>query len=111
MAIKRRKPTNSASRFKEYSSFEEITRLEEYYPTRTERGMLVAWMPALIRRLGTRTLVELGAGSAEKTRIKFCSMFWGSIRRRSSITRCRRRVWTINFMSCCSSIPRSRSGC
>ena len=49
--------------------FEEITRLEEYYPTRTERGMLVAWMPALIRRLGTRTLVELGAGSAEKTRV------------------------------------------
>ncbi|HEU4525631.1 MAG TPA: L-histidine N(alpha)-methyltransferase, partial [Gemmatimonadales bacterium] len=43
--------------------FEEITRLEEYYPTRTERGMLAAWMPTLIRRLGTRTLVELGAGS------------------------------------------------
>jgi L-histidine Nalpha-methyltransferase len=49
--------------------FEEITRLEEYYPTRTERGMLEAWMPSLIRRLGTRTLVELGAGSAEKTRV------------------------------------------
>jgi L-histidine N-alpha-methyltransferase len=49
--------------------FEEITRLEEYYPTRTERAMLQAWMPSLIRRLGTRTLVELGAGSAEKSRI------------------------------------------
>jgi L-histidine N-alpha-methyltransferase len=49
--------------------FEEITRLEEYYPTRTERAMLEGWMPALIRRLGTRTLVELGAGSAEKSRI------------------------------------------
>ena len=49
--------------------FEEITRLEEYYPTRTERAMLQAWMPSLIRRLGSRTLVELGAGSAEKSRI------------------------------------------
>ena len=34
--------------------FEEITRLEEYYPTRTERGLLESWMPSLIRRLGTR---------------------------------------------------------
>ena len=49
--------------------FEEITRLPEYYPTRTERALLEGWMPELIRRLGTRTLVELGAGSAEKSRI------------------------------------------
>lgn len=49
--------------------FEEITRLEEYYPTRTERGMLETWTPSLIRRLGTRALVELGAGSAEKSRV------------------------------------------
>jgi L-histidine Nalpha-methyltransferase len=49
--------------------FEEITRLEEYYPTRTERVLLEAWMPSLIRRLGTRSLIELGAGSAEKTRV------------------------------------------
>jgi L-histidine Nalpha-methyltransferase len=49
--------------------FEEITRLEEYYPTRTERALLEDWMPSLIRRLGTRVLVELGAGSAEKSRV------------------------------------------
>jgi L-histidine N-alpha-methyltransferase len=49
--------------------FEEITRLPEYYPTRTERGILEAWMPELIAGLGTRTLIELGAGSAEKTRV------------------------------------------
>jgi L-histidine N-alpha-methyltransferase len=49
--------------------FEEITRLQEYYPTRTERALLEAWMPSLVRRLGTRALVELGAGSAEKSRI------------------------------------------
>jgi L-histidine N-alpha-methyltransferase len=49
--------------------FEEITRLPEYYPTRTERALLAGWMPDLVRELGTRTLVELGAGSAEKSRI------------------------------------------
>ena len=49
--------------------FEEITRLPEYYPTRTERALLLAWMPRLIPELKTRTLVELGAGSAEKSRI------------------------------------------
>ena len=49
--------------------FEEITRLPEYYPTRTERALLEGWMPELMRQLGTRTLVELGAGSAEKSRI------------------------------------------
>ncbi|HEX6107663.1 MAG TPA: L-histidine N(alpha)-methyltransferase [Gemmatimonadales bacterium] len=49
--------------------FEESTRLPEYYPTRAERAILQAWMPGLVARLGTRTLVELGAGSAEKTRV------------------------------------------
>ena len=54
--------------------FEEITRLPEYYQTRTERGLLAAWMPALIPQLGTRSLVELGAGSAEKSRIIISAM-------------------------------------
>jgi L-histidine N-alpha-methyltransferase len=49
--------------------FEEITRLPEYYPTRTERALLQGWMPELMVRLGTRTLIELGAGNAEKSRI------------------------------------------
>jgi L-histidine N-alpha-methyltransferase len=49
--------------------FEEITRLPEYYPTRTERRLLESWMPTLIAEQGTRSLVELGAGSAEKSRI------------------------------------------
>ncbi len=49
--------------------FEEITRLPEYYPTRTERALLEGWMPELMPQLGIRTLVELGAGSAEKSRI------------------------------------------
>ena len=54
--------------------FEEITRLPEYYPTRTERALLEAWMPDLISELGTRSLVELGAGSAEKSRIILSAM-------------------------------------
>src|SRR6185312_10864963 len=49
--------------------FEEITRLPEYYPTRTERALLEDWMPQLVSALGIRSLVELGAGSAEKSRI------------------------------------------
>lgn len=54
--------------------FEEITRLPEYYPTRTERALLAAWMPELIPQLGTRTLIELGAGSAEKSRLILSAM-------------------------------------
>ena len=49
--------------------FEEITRLPEYYLTRTERSLLERWMPEWIGALAPRALVELGAGSAEKTRI------------------------------------------
>jgi L-histidine N-alpha-methyltransferase len=54
--------------------FEEITRLPEYYPTRTERALLKAWMPELISQLGTRSLIELGAGSAEKSRLILSAM-------------------------------------
>ena len=49
--------------------FEEITQLPEYYLTRTERALLQRWMPEWIGALAPRALVELGAGSAEKTRI------------------------------------------
>ncbi|HEX6747565.1 MAG TPA: L-histidine N(alpha)-methyltransferase [Longimicrobium sp.] len=49
--------------------FEEITRLPEYYLTRTERVLLRRWMPEWIWALQPKSLVELGAGSAEKTRI------------------------------------------
>lgn len=49
--------------------FEQITALPEYYLTRAERGLLEQRMPALLQRLGSRSLVELGAGSAVKSRI------------------------------------------
>jgi L-histidine N-alpha-methyltransferase len=49
--------------------FEEITRLPEYYPTRAERALLERWMPAWMEAAAPRAVVELGAGSGEKTRI------------------------------------------
>jgi L-histidine N-alpha-methyltransferase len=48
--------------------FEEITRLPEYYPTRTETDLLRVHAGDLARLAGYgRTLVEFGAGSATKT--------------------------------------------
>ncbi|WP_084264939.1 L-histidine N(alpha)-methyltransferase [Actinomadura macra] len=49
--------------------FEEITRLAEYYPTRREREILVARAPEIAAATRARTLLELGAGSGEKTRL------------------------------------------
>jgi L-histidine Nalpha-methyltransferase len=50
--------------------FEEITRLPEYYPTRTERGILEAHAGRMLDVAGApRTVIELGAGSSVKTRI------------------------------------------
>jgi L-histidine N-alpha-methyltransferase len=49
--------------------FEDITRLPEYYPTRTERAVLEAHADDAARLTGADTLVELGSGSSEKTRL------------------------------------------
>jgi L-histidine N-alpha-methyltransferase len=54
--------------------FERITRLPEYYLTRAERGLLEQNSRMLIETLRPRTLVELGAGSAAKTRILLDAM-------------------------------------
>jgi len=49
--------------------FEQITGLPEYYPTRAERAILVERAAAIVATAGApRTLVELGSGSAAKTR-------------------------------------------
>jgi L-histidine N-alpha-methyltransferase len=48
--------------------FDEITRLSEYYPTRLERVLLRSRGAAWIRSFEPRSLIELGAGSADKTR-------------------------------------------
>ncbi|HYW09111.1 MAG TPA: L-histidine N(alpha)-methyltransferase [Longimicrobium sp.] len=49
--------------------FEAITRLPEYYLTRAEASLLARCIPEWIGALRPATLVELGAGSAEKTRV------------------------------------------
>lgn len=49
--------------------FDEITRLDEYYPTRTEHALLARHASELVARTGPCTLVELGAGSATKTEV------------------------------------------
>jgi L-histidine Nalpha-methyltransferase len=49
--------------------FEQITRLPEYYPTRAESSILAAHAQDIARRTGAHTLVELGSGSSEKTRL------------------------------------------
>jgi L-histidine N-alpha-methyltransferase len=47
--------------------FEEITRLPEYYPTRTERALLQRVAPEIAAIAGAEVLLELGSGSSEKT--------------------------------------------
>ncbi|MBD8506777.1 L-histidine N(alpha)-methyltransferase [Hoyosella sp. G463] len=49
--------------------FEQITRLPEYYPTRTEKALLADCAPEIASITGARTIVELGSGSSEKTRL------------------------------------------
>jgi L-histidine Nalpha-methyltransferase len=48
--------------------FEEITRLPEYYPTRAERAILDRCGEAVVAASEPSTLMELGSGSAAKTR-------------------------------------------
>jgi L-histidine N-alpha-methyltransferase len=54
--------------------FEEITRLPEYYVTRAEREILVARAGEIVDVVRPHTLVELGAGSAAKTRLLLNAM-------------------------------------
>ena len=54
--------------------FERICELPEYYPTRTEREILIANAEQIVRSTGAGELVELGSGSAEKARILLGAM-------------------------------------
>ncbi len=49
--------------------FEQITRLPEYYPTRRERAILQAHATDIAALVAADTLVELGSGTSEKTRL------------------------------------------
>ena len=49
--------------------FEKITELPEYYPTRAERSILRSAAGEIAATSGAATLVELGSGSSDKTRL------------------------------------------
>ncbi len=55
--------------------FEEITRLDEYYPTRTERKIMARCTAEVAESAGTGvTLIDLGAGNCEKARALFAAL-------------------------------------
>ena len=54
--------------------FDEICELEEYYPTRTERLILERHAGDIVALTGAAELVELGSGSAAKTRLLLDAM-------------------------------------
>jgi len=54
--------------------FDRITRLPEYYPTRTERAILTARAGEIAAAAGADVLVELGSGTSEKTRLLLTAM-------------------------------------
>jgi L-histidine N-alpha-methyltransferase len=62
--------------------FEEITRLDEYYPTRRERRILRDRASEIALRTEAETLVELGSGTSEKTRILLDALRAGGTLRR-----------------------------
>jgi L-histidine Nalpha-methyltransferase len=49
--------------------FDQITRLPEYYPTRAEASILVDRADEIAEASGADTLIELGSGTSEKTRM------------------------------------------
>ncbi len=54
--------------------FEEITRLPEYYLTRAEREILADRAGEIAALTGAGTLVDLGSGSSEKTRLLLATL-------------------------------------
>jgi L-histidine N-alpha-methyltransferase len=62
--------------------FEQITELPEYYPTRTERGILERHADDIAAAAPVRTVVELGSGSSSKTRLLLDAWHRGGTLRR-----------------------------
>ncbi|HSZ43132.1 MAG TPA: L-histidine N(alpha)-methyltransferase [Trebonia sp.] len=62
--------------------FEKITELPEYYPTRAERSILRAVSGDIASVSRASTLVELGSGSSEKTRLLLDALRDGGTLRR-----------------------------
>lgn len=62
--------------------FDQITRLPEYYPTRAEAQILRARAAEIAAASGADTLVELGSGTSEKTRMLLDALREGGSLRR-----------------------------
>lgn len=62
--------------------FEQITKLVEYYPTRTERLILDAHAGEIAALTGANTLIELGSGTSDKTRLLLDALLAGRTLRR-----------------------------
>jgi L-histidine N-alpha-methyltransferase len=63
------------------SLFEQITETPEYYPTRTERAILEQYAAEIIEAAGSNlSLIELGAGSASKTRVLISALLRRQLR-------------------------------
>src|ERR1700734_1367137 len=62
--------------------FDQITRLPEYYPTRAEAEILRARSAEIASLTAADTLVELGSGTSEKTRVLLDAMREGGALRR-----------------------------
>jgi L-histidine N-alpha-methyltransferase len=61
--------------------FEKITELLEYYPTRAEREILETHASAIAEHAGSNlTLIELGAGTASKTRLLIAALLRRQLR-------------------------------
>src|ERR1700759_2365339 len=54
--------------------FDQICELPEYYPTRSEREILATRSAEIVARTGAAELVELGSGTAAKTRLLLAAM-------------------------------------
>jgi len=54
--------------------FEAITRLPEYYQTRTEEKLLERVAAPVVARVGARELVEIGSGAGRKIRVLLSAM-------------------------------------
>jgi L-histidine N-alpha-methyltransferase len=62
--------------------FDRICELPEYYPTRTERAILEAHATQLAHTTGAAEVVELGSGTAAKTRVLLNALYQaGTLRR------------------------------
>ncbi len=62
--------------------FDQITRMPEYYPTRREREILVARVDEIAALTQADTLIELGSGTGEKTRLLLTALAAGGRLRR-----------------------------